>query len=120
MESFQRRYLTEARQDTKMRRKIRVFESQWIKEKDLVLQKYAILVHRGRNAEGVGTHKTAMSVGGQNYRRKDLLKLSRNLLFDSGSIEDLKKFSNMPNIAQSGDEVNTSVNGYSNIFNKYK
>ena len=87
------------------------------------------MVHRGRNAEGVGTHKTAMSMGGQNYRRKDLLKLSKNVLFDSGSIEDLKKFSNMPNTAQAGAttqvpienyELSTTINGYSNCFNKYK
>ncbi len=111
-----------------MRRKIKVFESQCVKEKDLVVQKYTILVHRGRNAEGVGTHKTAMSMGGQSYKRRDLLKLSRNLLFDSGSIEDLKKFSNMPNTAQAGAgqlpsdsfEVIATISGYSNCFNKYK
>jgi hypothetical protein len=67
-------------------------------------------------------------MGGQNYRRKDLLKLSKNVLFDSGSIEDLKKFSNMPNTAQAGAnycpienyEVSTTISGFSNCFNKYK
>jgi hypothetical protein len=68
-------------------------------------------------------------MGGQNYRRKDLLKLSKNLLFDSGSIEDLKKFSNMPNTAHAGGsqlpienyELNTTISGgFSNCFNKYK
>ena len=77
-----------------MRRKIKIFESQCLKEQDIVQQRCTMLIHRGRNAEGVGTHKSAMSMGGQNYRRKDLLRLSRNVLFDSGSFEDLKKFAN--------------------------
>ncbi len=64
MHQFHKRYHSEARQDIKMRRKIKIFESQCLKEHDIVQQKYNMLVHRGRNAEGVGTHKSAMSIGG--------------------------------------------------------
>jgi len=52
--------------------------------------KFSLLVHRGRNAEGVGLSNT---MGAGSYRRRDLLKLSKNVLFDQDSFEDLKKFS---------------------------
>jgi hypothetical protein len=53
-----------------------------------------MLVNRGRNAEGVGTAQTSGVMGGTSFRRKELIKLSKNVLFDSESLEDLKNFSN--------------------------
>jgi len=56
--------------------------------------KYSLLVHRGRNAEGVGL---AQTMGAGQYRRRDLLKMSKNVLFDEASFEDLKRFSGCQN-----------------------
>jgi|LauGreDrversion4_2_1035121.scaffolds.fasta_scaffold257047_1 hypothetical protein len=58
---------------------MRILETQCNRDNDLVNMKFSLLVHRGRNAEGVGLSKT---MGTGTYRRRDLLKLSKNVLFD--------------------------------------
>lgn len=52
-------------------------------------------------------------MGANTFKKKDLMNLSRNVLFDKGSFEDLKKFSNTLL------EPNKSAQGY-NSTNKYK
>lgn len=52
--AFHKRYISEARQDVKFRRKLQILESRCQKENDVVNMKFSLLVHRGRNAEGVG------------------------------------------------------------------
>ncbi len=47
-------------------------------------------MHRGRNGDNV----TSNTMGTTKIGRKDLLKISKNVLFDKTSIEDLKRFSN--------------------------
>jgi hypothetical protein len=76
---FQKRYLTEVKHDNRFRRKVRILESQCNKDNEQANLKYSLLVHRGRNAEGVGL---AQTLGAGQYRRSDLLKLSKNVLFD--------------------------------------
>jgi hypothetical protein len=53
-------------------------------------------------------------MGGKRINHKDMMKISKNVMFDRGSFEDLKCFSNNLN-----DENYNNPGGYT-AFNKYK
>jgi hypothetical protein len=74
--------------DTRLRRKFRIFESQYRQGSENLSHKYNVIVSKGQS----GDQLSQSSVG--KIPQKELQKLSRNMLFDRGSFEDMKKFSN--------------------------